>query len=205
MEKGLVVAITGQSGSGKSSFGKIYENLGYTVIDCDKIAASITGCDDCKNKLVEYFGTSIVKDGKIDKKELSNLAFKEEKTLDVLTAITHPFIIKEILRIIQECFEGGEAVVFVDGAVIIGHSFERYCDKIIVVAASLENQCARLMDRDNISYSQGKNRILKQMELEQMIKKADYVVHNNSTKDDLKAQGKKVLEKILKDERGDGK
>ncbi|MEG1801586.1 MAG: dephospho-CoA kinase, partial [Oscillospiraceae bacterium] len=72
-------------------------------------------------------------------------AFKDTQSLEVLTEITHPFIIDKILKLVQDSFSKGEKVVFVDGAVIIGHSFEKYCDKIIVVTASLENQCNRLI------------------------------------------------------------
>ncbi|MEG2082220.1 MAG: dephospho-CoA kinase [Oscillospiraceae bacterium] len=197
MKKGLIVAITGQSGSGKSSVGKMYAQQGYTVVDCDRVAAEISGESECQNKLTEHFGRSILKEGIIDKKELSRLAFKDTQSLEALTEITHPFIIEKILKLVQDSFSKGEKVVFVDGAVIIGHSFEKYCDKIIVVTASLENQCNRLIIRDNITKSQAENRIFKQLSGEQMLAKADYVLHNNFTQESLMAQAQEVLHKIL--------
>ena len=102
----------------------------------------------------------------------------------------------EILRQANEAFEKGDKLVFVDGAVIIGHSFEKYCDKFIIVVAELETQCARLMKRDNITYSQAETRILKQTPYSDMLKKADYVINNNKDVQGLILQGELVLRQL---------
>lgn len=207
MDRGLVVAITGQSGSGKSSLSKIYAKAGHTVIDCDRIAAEIHLKPDCIESLVACFGTEILTDeskGKadstaiaIDKKNLARIAFNSKENLNILTKITHPFIIKEILRTIEEEFEKGKRIVFVDGAVIIGYEFEKYCDKIIVIVSSKENQYKRLMTRDNITTLQAQNRIDKQMTVERMVARADFIVYNNSTQESLATQAENIISQII--------
>ncbi|MEG1863092.1 MAG: dephospho-CoA kinase [Oscillospiraceae bacterium] len=196
-EKGKIVAITGQSGCGKSTLSGLFSLKGYTVIDCDKVAKSVHNIEECKDKLAEFFGGDIIVEGKIDTALLSQKAFADEKSLQGLTDITHPFIISEILAKSQGAFERGEKLVFVDGAVIIGHDFEKYCDKFIVVVASFEKQCERLIKRDSLTIEQVKNRISRQTTYSEMLKKADYVINNNTTPTGLIVQGEFVLKQLL--------
>lgn len=170
--------------------------MGYIVIDCDVIAAGIHADNDCKKKLIEYFGEQISLNGSIDKTELSKRAFSSPEKLEALTNITHPFIIKKILSIIDSAFKNGEKIVFVDGAVIIGYSFEKYCDKIIVVVSPKEEQYKRLMARDNITLQQAENRICKQTKVSEMLKKADFIVNNNSTEESLSKQAIDIVNQL---------
>ena len=198
MNKGLVVAITGQSGCGKSTLSQFYMSKGFTVIDCDEVAKYVRTITDCQLKLAEYFGYDIIKEGRIDTKLLSRRAFSSADNLQKLTDITHPFIEQEILDRAKKAFDRGEQLVFVDGAVIIGHTVEKHCNKFIVVVAELETQCARLMKRDNITYEQAKTRILKQTPYSDMLKKADYVINNNKSVESLILQGELILRQLTK-------
>lgn len=137
MKQKLVVAITGQSGCGKSNLGRYYASKGYTVIDCDKVAADIHSNTECQQQLCSAFGSEVVKDGVVDRAVLAKKAFADAQSLQLLTDITHPFIIKEILSKIENAQSD---IVFVDGAVIIGHSFESYCHKFIVVVTDRDRK-----------------------------------------------------------------
>ena len=198
MEKGMVVAITGQSGCGKSTLSRLYSSKGYTVIDCDEVAKYIRTLTECKLRLGEYFGYDIIKDGVVDTKLLSSRAFASRENLQKLTDITHPFIEQVILERADEAFGKGQEVVFVDGAVIIGGIVEKHCDKFIVVVAEIRTQCARLMKRDNITEEQARTRIGKQTSYSDMLKKADYVINNNTGVDTLILQGEYVLRQLIK-------
>ena len=196
MKKGLTVAITGQSGCGKSTLSAFYSSKGYKFIDCDKVAKDIRSFPECQQQLAAHFGADIIFEGQIDTKLLSMRAFATEENLQKLTDITHPFIEAEILRQADEAFAKGDDIVFVDGAVIIGHRVEKHCDKFIVVVAALETQCARLMKRDNITYEQAKTRVLKQTPYSDMLKKADYVINNNTDVQGLILQGELVIRQL---------
>ena len=197
MKKGMIVAITGQTGSGKSTLSKFYASKGLPVIDCDEVAKHIRTFPGCQQQLAEHFGMEVLTQGKINTGILYERAFKDEESLQRLTDITHPFIVKEILRRADEAFEKGEEIVFVDGAVIIGHSFEEYCDKFIVVVAHVNTQCERLMKRDSITYEQAKARIMKQTPYSDMLKKADYVINNNKSIMNLISQGEFVIRQLI--------
>lgn len=195
-EKGTIIAITGQSGCGKSTLSAFYSSKGYSVIDCDEVAKTVREIPRCQQKLAQEFGQDILFEGKLDKKMLSLRAFSSPENLQKLTDATHPFIVKEILRLVEQAFGNGEEFVFVDGAVIVGHDFEKYCDKFIVVVVSQKIQCERLVARDNITYRQALERITRQTPYSDMLKKADYVINNNTDIGRLIRQGELVIRQI---------
>lgn len=194
--KKTVVAITGQSGCGKSNLGRYYAQKGYTVIDCDLVARQIHTDADCMLQLCDYFGYDILTDGAVDRAKLGKKAFADAESLQKLTDITHPFIIREILDTIDK---SQNDIVFVDGAVIIGHEFEKYCDKFIVVLCDRSKQYERLIARDNITLEQAVNRVSKQTKQEILLGKADYIVYNNETEDNMYNQAEYILRTLIKE------
>ena len=198
MKEKLIVALTGQSGVGKSSLANFFVSSGVPVVDCDEVAKEIHSDTDCQLKLCEAFGADILSEGVIDKQQLAKKAFSSPENLQKLTDITHPFIISKILADTDKYFENGNNIVVVDGAVIIGHDFEKYCDKFIVVTCEREKQYERLVVRDGITTEQAKNRIAKQTKLETMLSKADFVVYNNGTQQEMENQGDYILRTLNK-------
>lgn len=76
----LIVALTGGIGSGKSTVGEIFSQLGAVVVDSDQIARNViergtSGFD----LLVATFGDGILKNGDIDRAALSTLVFSDPK------------------------------------------------------------------------------------------------------------------------------
>jgi dephospho-CoA kinase len=196
MKTGDIIAITGQSGSGKSTLSRYYSSKGYTVLDCDEIAKKVHTDPKCISELAEYFGRDLIANGVLDRRMLSKRAFSSAENLQKLTEITHPYIIDILLEDAENAFKSGADFVFVDGAVIIGYEFEKYCDKFIVVTADFNIQCERIAARDGISLKEAAERIKRQTPIEYMISNADYVIYNNGTTENLLAQGELVLKKI---------
>ena len=196
MKENMIVALTGQSGVGKSSLANFFVDNDVPVIDCDEIAKEIHSVVDCQIQLCQEFGADILQNGLIDKQLLAQKAFSSPESLQKLTEITHPFIINKILSDADNYFKMGNTTVIVDGAVIIGHDFEKYCDKFIVILCQRESQYQRLIKRDGISLQQAQNRIAKQTKLEDMLCKADYIVYNNGTMEELENQGNYILKSL---------
>lgn len=196
MKEKMIVALTGQSGVGKSSLARFFVNNGIPVVDCDEVAKEIHSDVECQLQLCEFFGADILKDGVIDKQLLSKRAFSTPGNLQKLTDITHPFIINKILSETDKYLKNGNNIVVVDGAVIIGYDFEKYCDKFVVVLCDCNSQYERLIKRDGITLQQAQNRIAKQTKLEVLLAKADYLVYNNGTIEELENQGNYILKSL---------
>jgi len=92
----LRVGLTGGLGSGKSTVGRIFAELGAHVIDADEVGRSLMQPGQAVyDRIVEHFGTEIVRaDGSLDRRALAELAFGGgpgcELNREALNRIVHP-------------------------------------------------------------------------------------------------------------------
>ena len=93
-----VIAITGRSGSGKSTVSAYYGSLGYPVLDADRTAREVTRPGGpCLAQLCDAFGSDILlPDGTLDRGCLAARAFATPEGTRRLTDITHPAILSLI-------------------------------------------------------------------------------------------------------------
>ena len=173
-----VFAITGATGSGKSTVSDIMRNLGVFVVDADKIAHEITSVNKkCIMEIRNTFGDEVFSsDGTIDRKKLGSIVFKDDNKLKLLNSITHKYI-KE--RIKEEILKSDSEINAIDGAVIIGSPVMDLCQTVVVVTSDEQTRKKRIMKRDNISPDMAESRINSQMKNEEYKKYADFIIENN--------------------------
>lgn len=177
----LKIAITGNIAAGKTQVEKILANQ-FKVFDTDKIA------HEKLNDLKEFYGYDVFTNGIVDRKKLGELVFNNPELKIKLENIIHPFIKKEVLKIFEE--NSNEDVIFVSVPLLFETDFYKLFDKILFVAANENIRLERLQKRNNLSSSEAILRIRSQMSQEEKIKRADFIIENNSTPEDLE---KKVL------------
>lgn len=199
--KPWIVGLTGRSGCGKSTVSEHYRAKGYAVLDCDRAAREVAAPgSSCLNQLVQAFGSEIVDaEGRLQRRTLARKAFSSEEGTARLTQITHPAIIALLVEQAEQAFSTGAEMVFADGAVIVGHSFEAYCQRIIVVDAPDDVCVARIMKRDEIDREAAVQRLAAQMSSEQLRKAADYVIENHADRMTLLQQADQVLQELRKE------
>lgn len=197
-----VIAVTGRSGCGKSTVSAFYEKLGYPVLDADRTARETVSPESpCLNELCRAFGTDILqKDGTLDRALLACRAFATKESTRRLTDITHPEIIRRLLDGIKAADKTGKPFIFVDGAVIVGEAFEKYCDKIIVVTAPERLSASRIMLRDGISKTAAQARLAAQLPESVLCEAADYIISNSGSNESLCANAQTVLDALLREE-----
>lgn len=180
MKNVCVVGLTGQSGCGKSTVAARYRERGYTVLDADAVAAGVLASPERLAALAGAFGADILDEqGRLRRRLLADRAFSQPGGQQKLTQLTHPYIIRALLDKIDEAGRQGAALVFVDGAVIVGEPFERCCDKIVVVDAPVSEQVRRLCARDGITEQQARTRLSAQLPKDRLLAAADAVITND--------------------------
>lgn len=197
--KTVVVGLTGRSGCGKSTVATVFREAGYPVLDADVAAAAVMQeYPACVQELAQAFGADILDEqGNLQRQKLADRAFSSPQGQRTLTGITHPYIIRSLLDKITAAAQNGAAVVFVDGAVIVGEAFEIYCDRIVVVDSPEAMQIARLCIRDGITEQQAARRIGAQLSRERLNAAADVVILNDSTPEILRQRAQQGLAALL--------
>ena len=93
----MVVGLTGQTGAGKSTLTKVFTEMGYAVIDADKVARTVSNDPDVLRKLCAVFGDEILTpDGALDRRLLAAKTFSDKEQLEKLNAVMYPPIIEKI-------------------------------------------------------------------------------------------------------------
>ena len=195
------VAITGRSGCGKSTVAEYYRNRGFPVLDGDAIAREVTQPGSpCLPALAAAFGADILDEaGRLRRGLLARRAFATKEGARRLTDITHPEIVRRLLAGVAKAKAAGAALVFVDGAVIVGAPFEPFCDAIIVVRAPQHVLEQRIVQRDGVSLAAARARLGSQLAQEKLDAAATYILENKESEQALLAQAQTVLENLLKE------
>ena len=105
------IVITGSIGSGKSAVCEILLERGFEIIDADSITHKQLNL--CASEVAAEFGDEVLSGGKIDRKKLGALAFKDAEKLKILERILHPKIRLEILSRAAK-LESADRTYFVD-------------------------------------------------------------------------------------------
>lgn len=193
----MVIGLTGGIGTGKSTVARRLIEKGYTVIDTDIISKEVIEKEEVIIKIKEEFGDILDYNGKINRKKLGQIVFKDEKKLNVLNSIMHPIILNEMRKQINEKSKLHN-IIIVDVPLLFEINIEKEFDIILLVYSTKEIQLKRIMERDNRTKEEALNMINSQMDLEFKKKKSDYILKNNNTLKDLYEEIDKVLEKLEK-------
>lgn len=190
----LKIGLTGNIACGKSSVSKELEKRGIHIIDADLISREIYKNEDVMMEMRKFFYDAI-DNGEINRKKLAELVFYNEDKLKKLNQITH----KKIKSIIEERlskYQEKNEIAVVDAALLYEAGFEDMVDKVILVYCDEKEQLKRVMLRDNLSKDEATKRINSQMSQEKKIKRADYIIDNSYTREDLKDNVIKLMLKI---------
>ncbi len=187
-----IIGITGGIGSGKSTVSKFIEERGFIVINSDIKAKSLyLENPDLKNELIKEFGEQFyLPDGNINKSFIENIIFGEDDEskikLNKLNRLVHPLVIQSNIDEIDQLVEDGEKTIFVESALIFEIGMEDAYDYIISVYANPEIALKRAISRTGATKEQIEKRIKSQLSPEEKKKKADFVINNNGTLEELK-------------------
>ncbi len=187
----MVIGITGSFGSGKTTVSRMFASLGARVIDADRIAHRLilpqTGV---YRRIIESFGRGILKrGGSIERRELARRVFANKKLLQKLNHIVHPAVIAAIRK---ESARSRTGIFILDAPLLIEAGLEKEVDVLIVVWSTRKKQIERLLKKDIYTKSEILKRINSQMALSKKMRVADFIIDNNGSLENTRAQVKRI-------------
>lgn len=191
----LVIGLTGNIGSGKSTVARRLESLGAKVIDADQVAREVVlPGTPALEEIVKSFGPGVLNsEGELDRKKMGNIVFADPQARARLNEITHPRIKEAIRREIEKnsvnadsCTCGG--VVVMEAPLLIEVGLHHDVDEIWVVKVDEDEQIERLAERDGLTPAEARRRIAAQLPQEEKLKYARRVIDNSGDPVETKKQ-----------------
>jgi len=191
----LVVALTGGIGSGKSTVGQIFAQLGAIVIDSDQLARDVIERGSIGfNEVVAKFGDEILKNGEINRQILASLIFKDPAKRSELEQITHPLIRRAFAKMVSSA--SPDSIVINQIPLLVESNHDYKFDHIITVSASESIRSERLIKR-GLTNDQIKQRMGAQATDQMREDIADSVIVNEKNEQELTDQVEKIWEQLL--------
>jgi len=191
----MIIGITGNTGSGKTIIAGFFKQWGGYVISVDRMGWEVLLDGKVIEKLRRIFGDGIIKDGKVDRKRLGDIVFKDQEQLLRFSKIVHPALLLELKETIKNCKKD---IVIVDAALILEWGIKDWFDYIILVSSKLSIIRPRLK-RLGIPEEVIQGRIKFQMDSGEAKGYADFIIENNGSVKKLRLEARNIWGKIVKE------
>ncbi len=194
----IVVGLTGGIGSGKSTFAALLAERGAHVIDADLLGReAVRPGKPAWHSIVDQFGDEILSPGtmEIDRRHLAEIVFTDKGKLAALNAIVHPAIVKGIADGLERYVDTDE-IVILDAALIVELGLQEALDHLIVVEASEALRRSRLIRDRGMTMDAITQRMGAQSPAEDLRSKADIVVVNNGSLEELASEADRVWKEL---------
>ena len=191
----MKVCITGGIASGKSLLSHYLNDLGVATVDADDIVHELIPQDE--------------------RERLRSIVFKNPEARKELEARIHPLVRRKILSAIEGVrsqesgVRGQESGVKGDCPpnlslppiavipLLFEVQWEKDYDIIICILSSREKQIERMMSLRGYTREEAEARLAAQMDPAIKAAKSDYVILNDSTDQDLKAEARRLVDYLV--------
>jgi dephospho-CoA kinase len=199
-KKNLILGITGNIASGKSTVARAFSNHGAVLVDADQLARDVVAPDSpVLQQLVAQFGMDILQEnGELDRKRLGQIVFSDADARRQLNNIIHPAIARLAIERLTELKEQpGVPMVIYEAPLLFEAGAEGRVDQVLVVKIDPEIQLQRLMEREDLDEAAALQRITAQMPQQEKLARADYVIDNSGTVEEALLQVDELWQQIL--------
>jgi dephospho-CoA kinase len=187
-EDSIVIGLTGNIATGKSTVSRYLAQKGAHVIDADVVSHQVMQPDgEAYTAIVAEFGPTILQpDGRIDRSKLGAIVFADAAKLSRLEFFIHPAVCR---RIIQEAEHAQAHVIILEAIKLLEvGTIASLCDEIWVITARPETQVERARTQRGMADAETRRRMQMQSPQAAKINQADRVIANDGTLAELYAQ-----------------
>jgi dephospho-CoA kinase len=199
----LLVGLTGNIASGKSTVSQMLSERGATIIDADVLARrAVELGTPGYQRIVERWGDAVLApDGRLDRAALRSIVFSNPEELEHLNAIVHPEVERMRDRLVREALERGDRIVVSDIPLLFERHLGENFDRIILVDAPRPLRLERLVKDRGLREPEAMDMITAQMPAELKRARADIVIDNDGTLAQLEHQVAAAWATLLQAER----
>ena len=177
----ISIAITGGIGSGKTYVSNMFQERGVPIYNADTEAKRLMVQDEViRKELIALVGEEVYQGTELNKPLLASYLFSSAEHVQRINSIVHPRVKADFVEWLKARRE--YAVAGIESAILFEAGFRDSVDSVIMVSAPEELRLARAMKRDGATEQQIRSRMSAQMNEDEKIKMADFVIYNDETK-----------------------
>jgi dephospho-CoA kinase len=194
----LKVGLTGNIASGKSSVARVWRELGATVIEADELARrAVEPGTPALARIADRWGARLLApDGSLDRAALRAIVFQDEAERRALEAIVHPAVAALREEEHQLARARGDRVVVSDVPLLFEVGMEGDFDRIVLVDAPEPVRRERLIRDRGLAPDEADRMIAAQMPAARKRSRADLVIENDGTLEELRAAAEKAWREL---------
>lgn len=197
----LLVGLTGNIASGKSTVAQLFGQWGATLIDADVLARQAVDVGTpAYHAIIERWGEGVTApDGPIDRRELRQRVFSDSEQLEALNAIVHPEVQRLRDELVDDARRRGDRIVVCDIPLLFERRLADQFDRIVLVDAPRPVRMDRLVRDRGLETAEAMKMIASQMPAELKRARADYLIDNTGTPHELETRAREVWHALERD------
>jgi dephospho-CoA kinase len=196
-----IIGLTGNIASGKSAVASLLAKKGATIIDADELSRdAVTPGTPALEAIVARWGPSVLSaDGTLDRAALRKTVFNNRSELDALNEIVHPEVMRLRAAEVEAARMRGDRVI----VAVIPLLFERHLadefDFIVLVDAPRDVRLERIVRDRGLEAAGAMDMIASQMPAELKRARANWVIENSGSMEELEAEVDRLWDEIESD------
>jgi dephospho-CoA kinase len=191
----LTIGLTGGIAAGKSTALTAFERLGAATISSDAVVHELLDSDELRDRLVERWGEEVAPGGAVDRSRVGEIVFADSGELKWLESELHPRVGERLAAWRRELDSGTDFAV-----VEVPLLFETaMADAFDVTVAVIAEDSVRRKRAEARGHALVDERDARQLDQEAKAERADHVVRNDASLEDLERELAALLRKLRGD------
>jgi dephospho-CoA kinase len=192
----LFIGLTGGIGSGKSEALAACKRAGAAVLSSDQVVHDLLESDDVKEILTARWGEAVLSDGDIDRAAVAQIVFNKPGELQWLEQSLFPLVGAEMAawRAALEGTDPPPRAAVVEVPLLFEADVESRFDTTVAIVADEKLRAERAASRDHQAVGE---RAARQLSQEEKARRADNVIHNDGSLEDLERQVGELLDRLV--------
>jgi len=192
--KMLRVGLTGSIGMGKSTTADMFRAEGVAVLDSDQLVHELYKGPAAAE--IDRVFPGVVVNGVVDRRRLAARVLDDPAALKRLEAIVHPMVWAARDALIEERRNQGDRIVVFDIPLLFETGAAKDFDVIVVVTAPEDEQKARVLAREGMTFEKFASILSKQTPDSEKRARADYVVHTDQGLDAAREEVRNIVKAL---------
>jgi dephospho-CoA kinase len=191
----IFVGLTGGIGSGKSEALAACGRLGAAVLSSDEVVHELLSTAEIQGMLVERWGEDVLTDGGVDREAVAEIVFERPDELAWLEGVLFPRVGQRMAawRAELEVRDDGPEVAVVEVPLLFEAGVDGAFDATVAIVSDEKLRAERAGARDHRALG---GREARQLSQEEKATRADYVVRNDGTLEELEHAMASLLRRL---------